>query len=115
MSTIRCDNFGPSAGGTTYSARGIAKAWVNHDNSGSVADSLNVSSVTDNGVGQFAVNLTSALLAAANFGGGAANQATGVAGLITNTASAYTANHLNDAGNFADPNAARSVILGDLA
>jgi hypothetical protein len=29
MSTIRVDNFGPSAGGTTYSARGIAKAWVN--------------------------------------------------------------------------------------
>jgi len=29
MSVIRVDNFGPSAGGTTYSARGIAKAWVN--------------------------------------------------------------------------------------
>jgi hypothetical protein len=37
MSTIRVDNFGPSAGGTTYSARGIAKAWVNFNGTGDLA------------------------------------------------------------------------------
>jgi hypothetical protein len=46
LSTIRVDNFGPSAGGTTYSARGIAKAWVNFNGTGTIAarDSENVSS-----------------------------------------------------------------------
>ena len=63
MSTIRVDNFGPSAGGTTYSARGIAKAWVNFNGTGTIAarDSENVSSLTDNGAGDYTVNLTTAL------------------------------------------------------
>ena len=61
MSTIRVDNFGPSSGGTTYSARGIAKAWVNFDGSGTIAarDSENLSSLTDNGTGDYTVNFSS--------------------------------------------------------
>jgi hypothetical protein len=60
MSTIRVDNFGPSAGGTTYSARGIAKAWVNFNGTGTIAarDSENVSSLTDNGTGLYTINIT---------------------------------------------------------
>ena len=63
MSTIRVDNFGPSAGGTTYSARGIAKAWVNFNGTGTIAarDSENVSSLTDNGTSDYTVNLSSAM------------------------------------------------------
>jgi len=63
MSTIRVDNFGPSAGGTTYSARGIAKAWVNFNGTGTIAarDSENVSSLTDNGTGDYTVNFTAAM------------------------------------------------------
>lgn len=66
MSTIRVDNFGPSAGGTTYSARGIAKAWVNFNGTGTIAarDSENVSSLTDNGTGDYTVNLSNAFAAA---------------------------------------------------
>ena len=66
MSTIRVDNFGPSAGGTTYSARGIAKAWVNFNGTGTIAarDSENLSSLTDNGTGLYAANLTNAFNAA---------------------------------------------------
>jgi len=66
MSTIRVDSFGPSAGGTTYSARGIAKAWVNFDGTGTIAarDSENVSSLTDNGQGDYTVNFTNAFGAA---------------------------------------------------
>jgi hypothetical protein len=62
MSTVRTDNFGPSAGGTTYSARGIAKAWVNFDGTGTIAarDSENVSSLTDNGTGDYTLNFSSA-------------------------------------------------------
>jgi len=65
MSTIRVDNFGPSAGGTTYSARGIAKAWVNFDGTGTIAarDSENVSSLTDNGTGVYTVNIGNAFAA----------------------------------------------------
>lgn len=66
MSTIRVDNFGPSAGGTTYSARGIAKAWVNFNGQGTIAarDSENVSSLTDILTGQYSVNLSNAFGAA---------------------------------------------------
>ena len=62
MSVIRVDNFGPSAGGTTYSARGIAKAWVNFNGTGTIAarDSENVSSLTDNGTGDYTVNFSNA-------------------------------------------------------
>lgn len=65
-STIRVDNFGPSAGGTTYSARGIAKAWVNFDGTGTIAarDSENVSSLTDNGTGDYTVNIANDFAAA---------------------------------------------------
>ena len=63
MSTIRVDNFGPSAGGTTYSARGIAKAWVNFNGTGTIAarDSENVSSLTDVAVGKFTISISSAM------------------------------------------------------
>jgi hypothetical protein len=42
---------------------GIAKAWVNFDGTGTVAirDSFNVSSITDNGTGDYTVNFTTAL------------------------------------------------------
>ena len=65
MSTIRVDNFGPSAGGTTYSARGIAKAWINFNGTGTIAarDSENVSSLTDNAVGDYTVNFSNAFAA----------------------------------------------------
>ena len=75
MSIIRVDNFGPSAGGTTYSARGIAKAWVNFNGTGTIAarDSENVSSLTDNGAGDYTVTFSNAFGAADeyNFSGGA--------------------------------------------
>ena len=66
MSTIRIDNFGPSAGGTTYSARGIAKAWVNFNGTGTIAarDSENVSSLTDNGTGDYTVSYSNSFSSA---------------------------------------------------
>lgn len=59
MSNIRVDNFGPSAGGTLFSTRGIAKSWVSFDGTGpTINDDENVSSLTDNGNGDYRVNLT---------------------------------------------------------
>jgi hypothetical protein len=42
---------------------GIAKAWVNFDGTGTVAirASFNVSSITDNGTGDYTVNFTTAM------------------------------------------------------
>jgi hypothetical protein len=62
MSTVRADNFGPSAGGTTRSLRGIAAAWANLNGTGTIAlrDSQNVSSVVDNGVGDYSFNYSNA-------------------------------------------------------
>jgi hypothetical protein len=49
-------------------ASGLCKAWVNFDGTGTVAirASYNVSSITDNGTGDYTVNFTTAL-ADANF------------------------------------------------
>jgi len=46
----------------TSPQQGLAKAWVNFDSNGTLAvtDSFNVSSVTDNGVGDYTINFTSA-------------------------------------------------------
>ena len=61
MSTIRVDNFGPSAGGTTYSADGISKGYVVFNGFAvTIGDSLNNSSLTDNGSGDFNLNHTNA-------------------------------------------------------
>jgi hypothetical protein len=45
-------------------ASGLAKAWVNFNGTGTVAirASFNVSSITDNGVGDYTVNFTTALV-----------------------------------------------------
>ena len=79
-STIRVDNVAPSAGGTSRSlVRGTAAAWVNFNGTGTIAprDSENVSSLTDNGTGDYTVNFSNAFGAAdyaVSFGGGTAAQ-----------------------------------------
>ena len=47
----------------TNEASGLAKAWVNFNGTGTVAirASYNVSSITDNGVGDYTMNFTTAL------------------------------------------------------
>lgn len=67
MSTVRTDTLQNAAGtksvpvGTVVD--GSAKAWVNFNGVGTIAirGSFNVSSITDNGVGDYTVNFTSAL------------------------------------------------------
>ena len=56
----------------TSEASGLAKAWVNFNGTGTVAirASFNVSSITDNGTGDYTVNFTTALADANySFGG----------------------------------------------
>ena len=64
MSTLKVDNLLNTAGNESpISVPGAAKAWLNFNGVGTVAirDSFNVSSVTDNGTGDFTVNFTSAM------------------------------------------------------
>lgn len=72
MSTIKVNAIQNTAGVEQY----LAKAWVNFNGTGTVAirASGNVSSITDNGTGDYTVNFTSAM-ADANYA------VSGVAGL----------------------------------
>jgi len=71
MSTIIASNVsdGTLSIPTTYVTNGSAKAWVNFNGTGTIAarDSFNVSSLTDNGTGDYTVNFSSAF-DAVNFG-----------------------------------------------
>lgn len=60
MSTLRVNTLQNSAGTRT---RGECWAWVNFNGTGTVAirSAFNVSSVTDNGTGDYTVNFTTAM------------------------------------------------------
>jgi hypothetical protein len=65
MSTLRVNNITDTSGGSSsLSVPGAAKAWVNFNGTGTVAirAQMNVSSITDNGVGDYTVNFTTALV-----------------------------------------------------
>ncbi len=67
MSTLRVSTIQDTAGSNSSTpaaiANGIAKAWVNFNGTSTVAirASYNVSSITDNGTGDYTVNFTSAM------------------------------------------------------
>ena len=67
MSTLRTNTLQDAAGGSSVPmatvAAGTAKAWVNFNGTGTVAirAAFNVSSITDNGTGNYTVNFTSAM------------------------------------------------------
>jgi hypothetical protein len=64
VSTLRVNNISDFSGGSSnLNIPGTAKAWVNFDGTGTVAIRANgnVSSITDNGVGDYTVNFTTAM------------------------------------------------------
>lgn len=67
MSTLQADTLNNRAGTKTVPVDtvidGSAKAWVNFNGAGTVAirASFNVSSITDNGTGDYTINFTNAL------------------------------------------------------
>ena len=64
MSTLRVDTIQNASGtDSPINVPGTAKAWVNFNGTGTVAirASYNVSSITDNGTGSYAVNFTTAM------------------------------------------------------
>ena len=64
MSTLRVNNITDTSGGSSsLSVPGAAKAWVAFNGAGVVAirAQLNVSSITDNGVGDYSINFATAM------------------------------------------------------
>lgn len=67
MSTLKVDTISNAAGTSTVPTAtvvsGSAKAWVNFNGTGTVAirASFNVSSITDNGTGDYTINFTTAI------------------------------------------------------
>lgn len=63
MSTLRVNTLQDAAGTGQSAMAGAAKAWVNFNGTGTVAirASYNVTSITDNGVGDYTVNFTTAM------------------------------------------------------
>ena len=63
MSTLRVNTLQNAAGTGQPAMSGAAKAWVNFNGTGTVAirAAFNVSSITDNGTGDYSVNFTTAL------------------------------------------------------
>ena len=67
MSTLRVTNVQDTAGANSLTTaqiyNGAAKAWVNFNGTGTVAilGSFNVSSITDNGTGNYTINFTTAM------------------------------------------------------
>ena len=59
MSTLRCNAIQDTAGVERY----LARAWVNFNGTGTVAIRAagNVTSITDNGTGDYTVNFTNAM------------------------------------------------------
>lgn len=121
MSTLRTNTLQDAAGGSSVPmatvAAGTAKAWVNFNGTGTVAirAAFNVSSITDNGTGDYTVNFTTSMTDA-NYSfaqcvqldaGGADNVATPQS-LTASRASAMAAGSIrliaarNDIGTFND-------------
>ena len=64
MSTLRVNTLQDATGSNQPAMVGAAKAWVNFDGSGTVAirAAFNVSTITDNGPGDYTVNFTTAMV-----------------------------------------------------
>ena len=125
MSTIAVDNVKPSAGGTSFSTRGVAKAWANLNGTGTIAlrDSENVSSVTDNSTGRYTFSFTNSMsdgnylsaITGGNNNVGVEGAWGAALGTATNLAGSVDSVHYNSAGSTQDQTQVFLTINGDLA
>jgi len=131
MSKIAADNLRASTVGVetpmVYPVRGSAKAWSNLQGTGTIAgrESLNISSYTDNGTGDYTETLTSAMATANTYsafpaaaGAGTSDPGAWVAGTPTPTMTATQVRFGTGStavGSFADAHSAMLEVLGALA
>ena len=124
MSTLNVSNItdGTDTVETGYVLNGSAKAWVNFNGTGTVAarDSNNVSSLTDNGTGDYQINISSAMNNSNYYVGesGSNNTTQEIRhnGFLTRTATAVQLEcRSNNASGYADCAYAGAAFQGDLA
>lgn len=102
MSTLRVNTIQDQAGTGQPTIEGLARAWVNFNGTGTVAirADLNVTSITDNGTGDYTVNFTTAMVDA-NYGvtgGIVGNTSSGLMVSISSTTSAFRFNVITTGG-----------------
>ena len=130
LGKIKADTLEHSTAGsldTSYVVNGSAKAWVNFNGTGTVAiaDNLNVSSLTDNGTGDytmsFSTNMGNAVYAVASHTGGAGqnvvtNRGSSGTGYTYQTTSSNRVGNRNTSDqNWNDFDLITVVFFGDLA
>ena len=109
---------------TNYVVNGSSKSWIKLNGNGSdgVFASLNVSSTSDEGTGDFDVTLTSSMDAADTYATLAGerrsetvNYSVGFTNVTATTTSQYSVQTTNSAGSSTDFYAMHVSLLGDLA
>lgn len=124
MSTITVTNIKATGETASRAVSGVAASWVNMDGTGtiSVRDSLNVTSLTDIGTGQYRVNVSSSM-ANANYAVaiGAKDNAygnqnfTGKQSNSTQTTSLYALLSYSGSNAYEDNENYMASVHGDLA
>jgi hypothetical protein len=107
MSTLIVTNVTDTSGGSTnLTVPNTAKAWVNFNGTGTVAirANFNVSSITDNGTGDYTTNFTTAFTDAnysvcGTSSGAAVNSGSGARALTPKTLNSGSATVINTAGS----------------
>jgi hypothetical protein len=116
--TAKTVTVGVGATATQSLEQGLAKSWVNWDGTGTVAirDSINVSSIDDNGTGQYDVNFSNLFSIAGYCPTTAGSGGSGFSGVydFTFQTTAYV-NIRYYAGGYYDGNTCNTAIHGDLA
>jgi len=115
MSTLKVDNFQPSAGGTSFGIGGVAKAWARYQTAATFVldESFNVSSLTDNGAGDATVNFTNDMATATHAPTMACSETT--ANLSAQAAGSSRLNSKNNSHANADCSINGFSTHGDLA
>ena len=118
------DASGNNSVGMSTVAKGSCKSWIKLNGNGSdgIFASLNVSSTSDEGTGDFDVTLTSSMNAADTYATLAGerrsetvNHSVGFTNVTATTASQYSVQTTNSAGSSTDFYAMHVGLLGDLA
>ena len=104
MSTLRVNTLQNTAGTGQPAMVGAAKAWVNFNGTGTVAirAAFNVSSITDNGTGDYTVNFTNAMVdtnyCVTGTSGSAGNAPASLGSLALNTTSVQVLTNQHNSG-----------------
>ena len=124
MSTLTISNLndGTTTVATTYITNGSAKSWINYKgtSTNAIMESLNMSSVTDNGTGDYTMTFSNAMATAeysitdGTYRSSGSNSP-GITGFESPTANNYIHNHWNSGISVSDMFRTYSQVNGDLA